>query len=94
MTADKDRDGWHLDKKVPISIIVMIVMQGAAGLWVVADIKKDVEVLKAQGVQQQIQQRDRDERQDKQATDALGQVRAQLERVESKLDRLIERQKP
>lgn len=89
----QDREGWHLDRKVPISIIALILMQGAAGLWAVADIKKDVEVLKVQAVQGQAQQHDRDDRQDKQATEALGQVRAQLERVESKLDRLIERQK-
>ena len=84
-------DGWHLDKKVPISIIVALLMQAAAGLWVIADIKKDVELLKDRS----IVQRDRDERQDKVTAEALQMLRDQLKEMNSKLDRLIERgQKP
>jgi len=89
MAAPQPQDGWHLDKKVPISIILVIVMQGVAGLWVVADIKNDVEILKTQI----ITQHDRDDRQDKLASDAFQQMRQQLERMDAKLDRLIEKGK-
>lgn len=78
---------WHLDKSVPISLIVTLLMYGVAGLWAFADVKKDVEVLKIQTVQQ----RDRDERQDKVSSEALALVRNQLERMESKIDRLVEK---
>lgn len=81
---------WHLDKKVPISIILVIVMQGIAGLWVVADIKKDVEILKAA----MLEQRNRDERQDKSTTDAVSLVRSDVQEVSRKIDRLIERRTP
>jgi hypothetical protein len=81
---------WHLDKKVPISIILVIVMQGIAGLWVVADIKKDVEVLKAA----MFEQRSRDERQDKATADAVALVRQDIQEVSRKVDRLIERRGP
>lgn len=89
MTADERRasDHWHLDKKVPISIILTLLIYGISGLWFVADIKRDVEVLKAQ----QTLQRDRDERQDRAVAEALAQLRDAVREGNQKLDRLIER---
>ena len=87
MQKDQEDGRWHLDKKVPISIIVVIAMQGIAGLWVIADIKKDVEILKTQFTQQQL----RDERQDRTAEAAVLMVRNDLQEVSRKLDRLLER---
>jgi len=78
---------WHLDKKVPISIIVVLVMQGVAGIWMIAEIKKDVELLKQGSMEQHL----RDERQDKQTSEVIGQLRADIKEVSNKLDRLIER---
>ena len=43
---DKE-DQWHLDKKVPLSLIFAMLVQAAMVIWAIADIKKDVEVLKA-----------------------------------------------
>lgn len=77
---------WHLDKKVPVSIILVLVMQGIAGLWVIADIKKDIEVLKAA----LLMQRERDERQDRASADGLALVRNDIRELGQKLDRLIE----
>lgn len=78
--------GWHLDKKVPITLIVMLLVYGVTGLWAVADIKKDVELLKASS----FEQHERDRRQDEQASGALALVRGQLERMETKMDRILE----
>ena len=80
-------DGWHLDKKVPISIIVVVLVQAAAGLWAIADIKKDVEVLKAA----QSTQHERDERQDKIAADTALRIQAALEKIDDKVTRLLEK---
>ena len=86
MRDEDGRDGWHLDKRVPISIIVTLVIQFGSGLWVLAEMRKDIDLLKMQVTQQ----RDRDDRQDLAAAQAVDLVRKQLERMESKLDRIIE----
>lgn len=85
MTEQDSR--WHLDRKVPISIVLVIMMQGVAGIWMIAEIKKDVELLKAA----QLEQHQRDDRQDKSTTEAVNQFRADIQEIGRKLDRLIER---
>ena len=80
-------DGWHLDKKVPLSLIFAMLVQAGMVLWAIADIKKDVEILKASW----LLQRDRDNQQDRASTDNSTALRAQLDRIDSKLDRLIEK---
>lgn len=79
--------GWHLDKKVPISIIVTLLLQAAAGLWFVAGLRTDIELLKSTTVVQ----RERDDRQDKTLAEALALIRADLQKANDKLDRLIEK---
>jgi TolA-binding protein len=89
MNAELKDDGWHLDKKVPIGIIVAMLAQGAGGLWFVS--KLDARVLALESAQSS--QHERDERQDKAAADSMGFLQRQLERMDEKLDRLIERRK-
>ncbi|NVO06915.1 MAG: hypothetical protein HXX19_13760 [Rhodoferax sp.] len=86
---DRRAEQWHLDKKVPLGLIFAMLAQGAAVMMFIGDIKKDVEVLKAQVSSQ----RDRDDHQDKAYSEAVQTLRQQLERMESKLDRLAERAK-
>lgn len=83
-----DKEGqWHLDKKVPLSLIFAMLVQSAMAIWAIADIKKDVEVLKAA----MVQQLDRDSRQDRAAADAVGLVREDIKEVKVMLSRLIDR---
>ena len=84
--SDKE-DQWHLDKKVPLSLIFAMLVQAAMVIWAIADIKKDVEVLKAA----MVQQLDRDSRQDRATADAVGLVRDDLHEVKSMLQKLLER---
>jgi TolA-binding protein len=35
--------GWHLDKRVPISIIAVLVAQFAAGVWMVANMNGTIQ---------------------------------------------------
>jgi hypothetical protein len=56
-------------------------------IWAIADIKKDVEVLKAAMVQQV----DRDNRQDRAGAEAVALVREDLHEVKSMLQKLLER---
>lgn len=83
----RENDSWHLDKKVPLGLIFAVCAQGAMVVWAIADIKKDVEVLKAENVLQ----RDRDVRQDARIIELQRTVGDQLSRIDSKLDRLIEK---
>jgi Tfp pilus assembly protein PilO len=93
VTAEEEKqqrpldDTWHLDKRVPVSIIVTLLIYGFSGLFFIADIKKDVEILK---VQQQTQS-SVDDRQDRMVADALHQLRESVKEGNAKLDRLIER---
>ena len=78
---------WHLDKKVPLSLICAMLIQVGMVIWAIADIKKDVEILKSQ----MLAQHDRDDRQDQRGGEAVFLLRSQLEKMDTKLDRLIER---
>ena len=80
---------WHLDKKVPLSLIFAMLVQTGMVVWAVADIKKDVEVLKMQA----IGQHERDERQDKSSAEAYTRLSVYLEKMDAKLDRLVENRK-
>ena len=81
--------GWHLDKKVPLSLIFAMLVQAGMVIWAIADIKKDVEILKAQSAMQVT----RDVRQDSDMRDAMQLLREQFISTNAKLDRLIERQR-
>ncbi len=80
-------EGWHLDKKVPLSLIFAMLVQAGMVIVAIADIKKDVEVLKSQVATQAT----RDSRQDADVRDAMNQLRDTLATLNAKLDRLIER---
>ncbi len=82
-------DSWHLDRKVPLTLIFAMLVQAGMVIWAVADIKKEVELLKAQTMMQ----RDRDERQDRSAAEAYQRLSYQLEKIDAKLDRLTEKRK-
>ena len=84
--SDKE-DQWHLDKKVPLSLIFAMLVQAAMVIWAIADIKKDVEVLKAA----MVQQIDRDNRQDRATFDAVGLVREDIKEVKSMISRILDR---
>lgn len=81
------KESWHLDKKVPLSLIFAMLIQAAMVIWAVADIKKDVEILKSHVTTQS----DRDERQDRTVNEIVAELRTRLERMDNKLDRLIEK---
>ena len=82
-----EQQGWHLDKKVPIGLIFMILLQAGMVIWAIADIKKDVELLKQDNAGLHIR--------DTQNFDALNAamrtVNETFARLDAKLDRLIER---
>jgi len=88
---------WHLNKTTTLSLIgssvgllVAMVSFGVSGIWVVADIKRDVEVVKVELKATHSMQHDRDERQDRVDQDTIQFLRGELATVNAKLDRLID----
>lgn len=78
---------WHLDKKVPLSLIFAMIVQAAMVLWAVAGIRGDVEILKVK-LQAQTSRADK---QDQSSAESLSLIRGQLDKMENKLDRALER---
>ena len=85
----RDSDDWHLDKKVPVSLIIAMVAQIVAVVWAIADIKKDTELNK-QAIAQ-LQQADKFLLEE--GNRNLSIIQGHYARLEAKLDRLIEREK-
>ena len=83
----QEPSGWHLDKKVPLTLIFTILIQAAMVIWAIADIKKDVELLKQDAAGLHI----RDTAQADSLKDAMKLMQDQFSRLDAKLDRLIER---
>ena len=82
-----DSQGWHLDKKVPLSLILAMVIQVVVVTMFFADIKKDVELLKADN----ITLHKADEVASNVLRETVAAMNSQLSRIDMKLDRLIER---
>lgn len=86
-TDPNQENEWHLDKKVPLSLIFAMLVQAAMVVWAIADIKKDVEVLKAAMALQV----DRDNRQDRAGSEAVALVRDDIREIKALLQKLLER---
>lgn len=78
---------WHLDKKVPISIILVLVFQLVGGLWFLSKLESRIVALETA----QIAQSKTDDRQDGTAAAAVSLVRSDIQALSLKLDRMIER---
>ena len=79
--------GWHLDRKVPISLIVTIVCLFLAGMSAYGDLKKEIALMQSDiGTLQKA-----DDRQADALKEALSALQAQLNRIDANLYRLIER---
>lgn len=79
--------GWHLDKKVPISIILTMVGLAISGFMGFSDLKKDVELLKANAVTLQRA----DDRLANDLKDSMSLIRTEITSLNAKMDRLIEK---
>ena len=77
---------WHLDRKVPLGLIVGMIIQVITIVWAVADIKKDVEILKVQYTGLQMS----DARIYADLRDAMLATKTEIMALNTKLDRLVE----
>ncbi len=86
-------EGWHLDKKVPISMIVFLLMQTISFTWYMARQDARITMIETSRIDYRDQQHDRDDRQDKDALAKFEQLRQSVTVIDGKIDRLIERGK-
>jgi hypothetical protein len=85
---NKDEAGkWHLDRRVPITLILTIVIQTFSFVWFIGKMDSRIEHLETGSVVQ----KERDNGQDTTAKEALANLRADIKEIDRKLDRLIER---
>ena len=84
---EQQENPWLFNKKLPLGLMFAMLVQAGVVMSYIRDIKQDVELLKSQN----LMQRDRDERQDKAWSADVSQLRQQLEKMDMKLDRLVER---
>ena len=82
-------DGWHLKKEVNVSLIITVIVTAFGCIGGYFDLKRDIALIQADLVNVHLKEKELF------ATDEknLAIIRAQYDRMESKLDRLIERQK-
>ncbi len=86
---NRRKESWHLAKEVPLTLIVTVVIQTVGVVWYLAEMKKDIELLKADTAY--LHQKNTQNSTDLQASMTL--MRAQFDKVDAKLDRLIERER-
>lgn len=78
---------WHLDKKVPITLILTILLHLGVSIWWARGLESRLATVE----RDQARQERRDDLQDNEARAAVLQLRNQLDRIDTKLDRLIEK---
>lgn len=89
-TADRRApQGWHLKKEVNISMILAILTIGLSSVAAYYDLKRDIALLQADAVALH----KTDARNEDAVHDLAVTFAKQLDRIDAKLDRLIERQK-
>lgn len=86
----KNESGWHLDRRVPITLIITLLLQAAAGLWFAA--KMDSRVASLEHVR--VEQKERDNEQDRAVRDTAALIRADLTYIRAQLDELIREGRP
>lgn len=87
-TPQPSAGSWHLDKNVPITIIVTLLLQSAGGLWFVSKLDSRIEYLERARLEQQ----NVDAAQDTRLNDTVRTIREDVRDLNSKIDRLIEYQ--
>lgn len=79
--------GWHLKKEIQFGHIVTTLTVAISALFYITKLEQRIALME----QQIAMQHERDARQDSAAADAMELIRRQLEKMDSKLDRALER---
>ncbi len=91
-----DENHWHLDKRVPVALILAIMVQTIGAVWWAASLSARVDALErdwARFAAVAARLRVQEDRQTR-ADVRLQSLYDRLERIDRKLDMLLERQRP
>ena len=80
---DPQASHWHLDKRIPIATLLMIITLALTGVMYITQIQTDIALLR----QQQLAMIDRMNRQDQVNTEYLNRIERKLDQIEEVLRR-------
>ena len=78
---------WTLKKEVQISQVISIVVFALTGLLYITKMDQRIAIIE----DKVLAQKDRDDKQDARYSENMGHMNSQIDKIDSKLDRLIER---
>lgn len=90
---ERQDGGWHLKREVQLGHIITTCTVLFSVIWYAGELEQRIALVEQSQMQVTLAQKERDDRQDKLASDALAMLRQQLDRLEQKLDRVIEGRK-
>lgn len=88
--SNRRNESWRLGKEIPIATIVVLAVQTASVIWWAASTSAKVEFMRETVVTTQVAQVAVDRRQDEEAQRAENRILLQLDKLNQKMDRLIE----
>ena len=84
---------WHMGKEIPLALVGTLILQTVGVVWGAATLNAKVESNEKAGAVAQIVQASVDRRQDEEARRSEDRILAQLEKLNGKLDRIMEGKK-
>lgn len=90
---ERQDGGWHLKREVQLGHIITTCTVLFSVIWYAGKLEQRIALVEQSQMQVTLAQKERDDRQDKLASDALAMLRQQLDQLEHKLDRVIEGRK-
>lgn len=86
MSTDTNSDSsWHLDKKVPVALILVLFIHAATGVWWASKMESRQDSFD----QRLNEQRIKDQQQDGVIIENRNERNSRLDRIENKLDNMI-----
>lgn len=82
--------GWHLKKEVSLSVIISVIGVAVAGMTAYSDLKKDIALIKSDVIS--LRQTDHETRETLKET--VVRFNLTIDKIDAKLDRIIEKGKP
>lgn len=86
MTPDTNDAKWHLKKEIQLTHLITTMTVAVSVIFYINKMEQRIALLE----QHSTTQSQRDERQDRNSAETAGLLRSQLDRLEAKIDRLIE----
>jgi large-conductance mechanosensitive channel len=90
MTEAKEPSGWHLKREIQVTHLISTILIAASVFMYVTKLEQRIAIIESQAVAQ----RERDSTQDARAQEMQKILTDRLDKIDNKLDRLIERRNP